>query len=82
MKLLLSFVVLEIACIVLVRSPLRDHVAAIAGQSATASGAPASPIFALVVVAAQMASVTILPVAIIGCILHTCMSPSKRPARL
>jgi hypothetical protein len=76
-KATMFLVALEVVCVAIVSSPLRAHVAAIAGQtqltSGTAIGAPASNLIAALVIGAEMAAVTLLPTAIIACILHACI---------
>ena len=83
-RLSFSFVLLEAACIAVVQSPLRENVAAVAGQTTSASGAAASPLVALLVVGVEMAATTLIPIAIIACIIHACIlhAPDLSPLSL
>ncbi len=61
----------EVACVVLVHSSHRAAVAVVSGQAVAGGLAGnASPLLGWLVVAAQMASVLVLPPVILGCILH------------
>jgi hypothetical protein len=71
-KLTALWVMLEVVCVAIVHSPLRAHVAAVAGQTQIANGEGASPLVAVLVIGAQMAATTLIPVAAIACILHIC----------